>query len=175
VKAILIIARLCVCLFFTSYALPVFSQEQAQLESEIEGLKAEVIELNRELFELEEQLLYPATTEFAVFVSMENIKGFTLQGIKLFLGENLIGSEIYKTEQVQALRRGGIQKLFSGNLKPGLHKVKAEILGKDLDGRPSKKMLVAEFGKARSSKFLEIKISKDKTQNQPKYAIVEWK
>jgi len=175
VKAIQIIARVCVCLLFTNYALPVFSQEQAQLESEIEGLKAQVIELNRELFDLEEQLLYPATTEFAVFVSMENVNDFTLQGIKLFLGENLIGSEIYKSEQVQALRRGGIQKLFSGNLKPGLHKMKAEILGKDSDGRPSKKMLVAEFGKARSSKFLELKISKDNKQNQPKFAIVEWK
>lgn len=158
------------CLSFSVYA-----AEQAGLDSEIEELKAEVIELNRELFDLEEQLLYPATTSFAVFVSMEAVKDFEIQAVKLNLDEQDITSHIYRSEQVEALRRGGIQKIYTGNLKPGLHHLKAEIIGEDRDGRPVKRMVVADFGKARASKYLEIKISHNPNQNKPDFAIVEWK
>lgn len=174
-KAISYLARsimLFVSFFMSCY--PAFA-EQAGLDSEIEALKAEVVELNRELFDLEEQLLYPATTSFAVFVSMDAVKDFEIQSVKLNLDEQDVTSHIYRAEQVEALRRGGIQKVFEGNLKPGLHRLKAEIMGKDRDGRPVKRMVMAEFGKARASKYLEVKISNNPNQNKPDFAIVEWK
>ncbi|MFT5593536.1 MAG: hypothetical protein ACI8SR_001917 [Oceanicoccus sp.] len=158
---------------FASFSLQ--AAEQAGLDAEIEELKAEVIELNRDLFDLEEQLLYPATTSFAVFVSMDAVPDFEIQSVKLNLDEQDVTSHIYRAEQVEALRRGGIQKIYVGNLKPGLHHLKAEIMGKDRDGRPVKRMVVADFGKARSSKYLEVKISNNPNQNKPDFAIVEWK
>ncbi len=148
---------------------------QADLDASIETLKSEVVQLNQELFELEEQLLYPATTEFAVFVSMEAVDDFAVASIKLTLDTEDITSYLYTAAQVEALRRGGIQKIFIGNLKPGLHKLSAQILGKDSDGRSLKRTVVADFGKARASKYLEIKISNNEKQNRPDFAIVEWK
>lgn len=148
---------------------------QAGLDAEIEELKSEVVELNRELFDLEEKLLYPATTSFAVFVSMEDVDDFELSSVKLNLDEQDVTSHLYSKEQVAALKRGGIQKIFMGNLKPGLHKLTAEILGKDRDGRNVKKVVVADFGKARSSKYLEVKISHNSKKSKPDFAIVEWK
>lgn len=152
-----------------------FSAGGADLENTIEDLKTEVIELNRELFELEEQLLYPATTSFAVFVSMDSVKDFDLKSVKLELDQSAVTSHLYTYEQVEALRRGGIQKLFQGNLKPGVHNVKAVIQGKDSDGRPVQRTVVADFGKARSTKYLEVKISRNPKKQQPEFAIVEWK
>ncbi|NVK37684.1 MAG: AraC family transcriptional regulator [Gammaproteobacteria bacterium] len=174
-KAISYLARS--IMLFVSFFMSGYSAlaEQAGLDSEIEALKAEVVELNRELFDLEEQLLYPATTSFAVFVSMDAVKDFEIQSVKLNLDEQDVTSHIYRAEQVEALRRGGIQKVFEGNLKPGLHRLKAEIMGKDRDGRPVKRMVMAEFGKARASKYLEVKISNNPNQNKPDFAIVEWK
>lgn len=151
------------------------SAGDADLENTIEDLKAEVIELNRELFELEEQLLYPATTSFAVFVSMDSVKNFELTSVKLELDQAAVTSHLYDHEQVDALRRGGIQKLFQGNLKPGMHNVKALIQGKDSDGRPVQRTVVADFGKARSTKYLEVKISQNPKKQRPEFAIVEWK
>lgn len=152
------------------------SSAKAGLDAEIEELKTEVVELNRALFDLEEQLLYPATTSFAVFVSMEDIDGFQLSSVKLNLDQQDVTSHLYSKEQVEALKRGGIQKIFMSNLKPGMHKISAEIMGKDRDGRAVKRVVMADFGKARSSKYLEVKISKNaKQSNNPDFAIVEWK
>ncbi len=149
--------------------------EQAGLDASIEQLKSEVVELNQELFELEEQLLYPATTSVAVFVSMEDVEDFELNSIKLNLDQADVTSYLYSQQQVSALRRGGIQKIYTGNLKPGMHKLTAVILGKDRDGQALKRSVVVEFGKARSSKYLEIKISNNEKKSKPNFAIVEWK
>ena len=40
-------------------------------EDDIQSLKQEVIALNRELFILEEELLYPSSTQVAVFLSLD--------------------------------------------------------------------------------------------------------
>lgn len=163
---------LCICiLLLPGYAFA----ETAGLDAEIETLKTEVVELNRELFNLEEQLLYPATTSFAVFVSMEAVDDFQISSVKLNLDEQDVTSYLYSQEQVEALRRGGIQKIYTGNLKPGLHKLQADIIGKDRDDRVVKRSVIAEFGKARSNKYLEVKITKNDSQNKPDFAIVEWK
>lgn len=162
-------------LTITIFSSPTNAVNQAGLDAEIEELKAEVIELNRELFDLEETLLYPATTSFAVYVSMDDVEEFTVSSVKLNLDQQDVTSHLYSKEQVEALRRGGIQKIFSGNLKPGLHKLTAEIQGVDRDGRAMKRVVIADFGKARSSKYLEVKISKSPNQSKPDFAIVEWK
>ena len=163
------------CMVSVLISNPMMAASQAGLDASIEELKSEVVELNQELFELEEQLLYPATTSFAVYVSMESVDDFHVNSIKLTLDEEDVTSYLYSEPQVKALRRGGIQKLYSGNLKPGLHKLIAVIQGKDADGRVLKRSVLAEFGKARSSKYLEVKISHNAKQNRPDFAIVEWK
>ncbi len=174
-KAIRSSITVIVCLLSLLAPKMAFAAAQADLDASIEALKSEVVQLNQELFELEEQLLYPATTEFAVFVSMEAVDDFAVASIKLTLDTEDITSYLYTAAQVEALRRGGIQKIYIGNLKPGLHKLSAHILGKDSDGRSLKRTVVADFGKARASKYLEIKISNNEKQNRPDFAIVEWK
>jgi hypothetical protein len=175
VKAIRSSIAVLLCLMSLLAPKMTLAAAKADLDASIETLKSEVVQLNQELFELEEQLLYPATTEFAVFVSMEAVDDFSVSSIKLNLDTEDITSYLYTAAQVEALRRGGIQKIFIGNLKPGLHKLSAQILGKDSDGRLLKRTVVADFGKARASKYLEIKISNNEKQNRPDFSIVEWK
>ncbi len=175
VKATRSFVTILLCMVSLLASTTLMAANQAGLDASIEELKAEVVELNQELFELEEQLLYPATTSFAVYVSMTSVDNFDIQSIKLNLDEQDVTSYLYSQQQVKALRRGGIQKIFTGNLKPGLHKIIAEIQGKDQDGRTLKRSVLAEFGKARSSKYLEVKISHNPEQNRPDFAIVEWK
>ncbi len=174
-KAIRLFLSLLVLVSTALLPVPVLAVNQAGLDASIEELKSEVVELNQELFELEEQLLYPAMTSFAVFVSMEAVEDFDITSIKLNLDEEDVTSYLYSGEQVEALRRGGIQKIYQSNLKPGLHKLSAEILGKDRDGRIIKRTIVVDFGKARASKYLEVKISHHENKNKPEFAIVEWK
>ena len=171
IKRVSVIVFACLLILLSSFTFAA----NADLESEIESLKADVVSLNRELFELEEKLLYPATTSFAVFVSLDETANFQIGSVNLILNDDAVSSHVYSFEQVEALRRGGIQKLYQGNLKPGVHQVKAEIMGKDNDGRPLTRTVVADFGKARSTKYLEVKISQSAKKQTPDFAIVEWK
>src|SRR5580698_2313090 len=41
------------------------------LDGDVQGLKKEVLDLNKDLFLLEEELLFPANTQVAVFVSLD--------------------------------------------------------------------------------------------------------
>jgi len=47
------------------------TQNRQALDTKIQTLKQEVIELNRDLLALEEELLFPANTQVAVFLSMD--------------------------------------------------------------------------------------------------------
>ena len=63
-----------------SVAAPAASEPDARtaLDTRIQDAKADVIQLNRDLLVLEEELLFPAGTQVAVFVSMDVGKLFEL-------------------------------------------------------------------------------------------------
>ena len=54
------------------------AEDFKSLDQEVQALKKEVLDLNRELFVLEEDLLFPANTQVAVFVSMDVGEFFAL-------------------------------------------------------------------------------------------------
>ena len=63
------------------------SAPQASLDTRVQDLKAEVIRLNRDLLVLEEELLFPAGTQVAVFVSMDVGKLFELESVQIKLDD----------------------------------------------------------------------------------------
>ena len=65
------VARICVflmTLLASAVVVPAVAEEN--LDADINQLKAEVADLSQTLFELEESVLYPADTQFAVYLSL---------------------------------------------------------------------------------------------------------
>ena len=89
------------------------------LEKDVQDLKSEVLALNRDLFVLEEELLYPANTQVAVFVSMDVGELFELDSLELEVDGKSVASYLYTEREVEALREGGVQRLYVGNLRAG--------------------------------------------------------
>lgn len=147
---------------------------QAQDASEVESLKQRVLELNRDLLILEEELLFPATTQISVFVSMDVGKFFTLDAVKLMIDDELVASHLYTGQQLDALFRGGVQRLYLGNLKSGAHEVSAIFVGKGPDGREYKRGARLTIDKDEDPKVLEIRISDSTATMQPEFDIKEW-
>ena len=56
-------------LFMTGVGLSTANAAEQSIQAKAQKLKSEVVELNRALFELEEELLYPADTQVALFLS----------------------------------------------------------------------------------------------------------
>ena len=105
-------------------------QEFRSLDEDVQALKKEVLDLNRELFVLEEELLYPASTQVAVFVSMDVGDFFALDSVTLKIDNKEVANYLYTEREAEALLKGGVHRVFIGNLKVGEHELVAFFTGK---------------------------------------------
>ncbi|WP_020406669.1 hypothetical protein [Hahella ganghwensis] len=147
---------------------------QKPLVDEVEDLKQEVINLNRDLFILEEDLLFPATTQFVVFLSVDVGQFLDLDAVELKIDGETVTSYLYTEKQIKALHRGGIQRLYTGNLRSGEHELTAFITGTGPNDRQYKLGTTKTFEKGSDITSLELRI-RDSTKNyQPDFSVVEW-
>ena len=150
------------------------ANELATLDQETQSLKNAVLELNKELFLLEEELLYPANTQMAVFVSMDVGEYFALDSIQLTLDGKDVSNYLYTEREVDALHRGGVQQLYIGNLKVGGHELVAIFTGKGPHDRDYKRGATLQFAKNIGSKYVELTISDREKQLQPEFVVRNW-
>ena len=152
-----------------------FAQTNAASNSsgQVESLKESVLTLNRDLLILEEELLYPASSQVAVYVSMDLGEFFTLDAIKLEIDNKLVASELYTDKQTNALFRGGVQRLYIGNLKTGEHEISAFFTGRGphQDYKRGAKLVIT---KDQEPLVLELRIVDSTAQLQPVFDIKQW-
>ena len=144
------------------------------LNAQLESLKLEVLALNRDLLILEEELLYPSNSQLAVFLSVDTGTWFALDAVKLKVDDKLVTSELYTERQLSALSRGGIQRLYLGNLKHGSHEISAFFTGKGPQGRDYKRGATLTIDKSDAPTLLELKIEDVTANEQPRFSIKEW-
>lgn len=142
--------------------------------ADLENLKSEVLKLNRDLLILEEDLLYPAQSQVAVYVSMDVGEYFHLDSVKLHIDNELTASHLYTEHQRNALIRGGIQPLFKGNLKSGSYQLSAFFTGIGPQGREYKRAASLELEKTDEPLVLELRIADSSGKQQPEFELVQW-
>jgi hypothetical protein len=144
------------------------------LDEQIQGLKKDVVDLNKDLFVLEEELLFPANTQVAVFVSMDVGDFFALDSITLKIDNREVGDYLYTPREVAALLKGGVQRLYLGNLKSGEHELVAFFNGKGPNERSYRRAANIRFEKGVGAKYLELKITDHQRAQQPEFEIKDW-
>ncbi len=145
-----------------------------KISKDVQALKQGVIELNKDLRLMEEELLFPSSTQYTVFVTLDVGKYFSLEGIKLKIDGKLVSSHIYSEKQRQALARGGVQKLHITNLNEGKHTVTAFFAGLGPNGRPYKRASSLDFEKGKSSRYIELAVVDDEAKQEPTFLIKQW-
>ena len=144
------------------------------LDGDVQSLKKEVIDLNKDLFVLEEELLFPANTQVAVFLSLDLGTFFQLDSVQLRVDNKEVSNYLYTEREVDALNRGGVHRLYLGNLKVGKHELVAFFTGQGPHERDYKRGAKISFDKGVGAKYLELKISDRESREQPEFAIKEW-
>ncbi|MBP9592542.1 MAG: AraC family transcriptional regulator [Steroidobacteraceae bacterium] len=144
------------------------------VDQDVQSLKKDLVDLNRDLFRLEEELLYPASTQVAVFLSLNVGTFFDLDSVKLELDDKEVANYLYTEREVQALHRGGVQKLFLGNLKAGEHELVAVFTGKGPHERDYRRGTTLKFEKAVGAKYVELRISDREASLQPEFVVRQW-
>src|SRR5688572_17885209 len=144
------------------------------LDETVQDLKKDVVDLNKELFVLEEELLFPANTQVAVFVSMDIGEFFALDSLTLKIDNKEVANYLYTPREAEALLKGGVHRVYLGNLKVGEHQLVAFFNGKGPVERDYKRGANLTFEKGVGAKYLELKITDRQRRGQPEFAIKDW-
>jgi hypothetical protein len=144
------------------------------LDETVQDLKKDVVDLNKELFVLEEELLFPANTQVAVFVSMDIGQFFALDSLTLKIDNKEVANYLYTPREAEALLKGGVHRVYLGNLKVGEHQLVAFFEGKGPNERDYKRGANLKFEKGVGAKYLELKITDRQRKGEPEFAIKDW-
>jgi len=144
------------------------------VDQQVQSLKSDVLDLNRDLFVLEQELLYPANTQVAVFVSMDAGTFFALDSVQLKVDGKEVADYLYTPREVHALVQGGVQRLYVGNLKVGKHELVAFFTGKGPHNLDYTRGATLQFQKDIGAKYLELTITDDQKKLQPQFRIKDW-
>ncbi|HET9329301.1 MAG TPA: hypothetical protein VFO23_02155, partial [Steroidobacteraceae bacterium] len=150
------------------------SADTRGLDTQIQDLKKDVVDLNKDLFVLEEELLFPANTQVAVFLSVDVGDFFALDAVQLKIDQKEVINYLYTPRELEALLKGGVQRLYLGNLKVGPHELVAFFSGKGPNDRPYKRGASIKFEKGVGAKYLELKINDRQRKLQPEFEIKDW-
>jgi hypothetical protein len=144
------------------------------LDEDVQDLKKQALDLNRDLFLLEEELLFPSNTQTAVFVSMDVGEFFGLDSVELKIDDKDVANYLYTERESDALLKGGVQRLFIGNLKAGEHELVAVFTGQGPHTRDYRRAASLVFEKGIGPKYIELTISDRETKQQPEFIVKEW-
>jgi hypothetical protein len=144
------------------------------IDVKIQRLKDDVLDLNTRLFRLQEDLLYPEDSSLVIFLSVEGGNYFELDSVKLVLDDAMVTTYLYTDREVTALRKGGIQRLYMGNVKAGDHQVAAVFTGKGPQGQDYKRAENIPLTKDKGAAFLKLVIRDDAVKKQPEFVYETW-
>ncbi len=165
-------------LMMVIFIVPSLQAQQAEpiteLQQNIQDLKKDVLKLNRNLFILEEDLLFPSNTQFSVFLSMDSGQLFTLDAVQLKVDDKVITNHLYTDRELSALKRGGIQRLYIGNLASGKHEIIAIFTGKGPSNRDYRLGETMTIEKSSEPQFIELQIIDDPGKEQPLFKTRIW-
>ena len=110
------------------------TREMKSLDGQVQEIKSDVLDIASELNTLEERLLYPSGTQIAVFVSMADKEDFRLDAVEVEIDGQLATHHIYSFKELDALRKGGVQRIYTGNVATGDHEINITMSGKLKNG-----------------------------------------
>ena len=148
--------------------------EFRELDEDVQALKKEVLDLNRDLFLLEEELLFPANSQVAFFLSMDVGEYFELDSVQLKIDGKEVANYLYTAREVDALVRGGVHRVHMANLKTGEHELVAIFTGKGPNIRDYRRGATLVFDKGIGAKYVELEITDRVRKQQPEFMIKEW-
>lgn len=160
---------------------PVIAAQQAaaerdtrSLDDNVQALKRDVLKLNRELFQLEEALLFPTNTQVSIFLSLDIGKFFDLDSVQIKIDDKNVSNYLYTQRELASLRRGGVQRIYFGNLRAGEHELVAFFTGRGPQGRDYRRGATLVFEKQAGPKYIELRIRDIKSRQQPEFVVKEW-
>jgi hypothetical protein len=143
------------------------------LDEQVQEVKTDVLSIAAELNQLEEKLLYPSDTHLAVFVSLAHGETLRLDAVQIQIDGHLATHYIYSFKELDALRRGGVQRVYSGNIATGTHEIEVSVSAKLANGKDYTQTERFPFTKEIKPKSLGVMLAGPDTP-QPGIHLGDW-
>ena len=150
---------LALVLSFAAYGQEVSREHIKGLDEQVQEIKSDVLSIASELKQLEEKLLYPSNTQVAVFVSMADGETFRLDAVEIQLDGKPVAHHLYTFKELEALQKGGVQRIYTGNVPTGDHQLSVTMVGKLKNGTEFNKTDQFSFAKGVEPKVLGITLA----------------
>jgi hypothetical protein len=146
----------------------------ARIDQEVQAIKQEILDINRDLSSLEEELLYPPEHRLTIFLSLSSGTTMDLKTITIYLDEDTLVHHKYSKSEMEALRKGGVHKAYIGSIRKGKHVLQAQLRGTDRKDRVFDIVNNAAFTKRQSTKYVELRVSESSLRRVPRLTIQSW-
>jgi hypothetical protein len=137
------------------------------LDEQIQDIKSDSLRMAAELNQLEEKLLYPSGTQVAIFVELAKGDTMRLDAVRLQIDGQLVAHYIYSAKELQALRKGGVQRIYVGNVATGDHKLEVFVDGKLEGGADFSRTGQFSFRKEVKPKLVGLTLAGPRSGNTP--------
>jgi len=119
---------------FAAHGQEVSKEQIKGLDEQVQEIKSDILSIAAELNQLEEKLLFPSNTQVAVFVSLQSGETFRLDSVEIQLGGKPVAHHLYTYKELEALQKGGVQRIYTGNIRNGEHVMQVSIIGQSAGG-----------------------------------------
>lgn len=161
------------CLASVALAPTPASAAGAPLPKDLQGLKGELLNLNRDISQIEKDLLFPST-ETAVVFSLEPASPLRILDAKLLIDDRDVGYHFYTDAELAALGKGGMQRLYTGNVTSGQHNLKVVVTLRGPNGEEQQRTANYSFTKGAQRKVIEVKPVVQASGSQGDIRFREW-
>jgi hypothetical protein len=129
------------------------------LDEQVQEIKSDVLGIAAELHSLEERLLFPSDTQVAVFVSLADGDTFQVDSVQIQLDGAPVAHHIYSFKELEALRKGGVQRIYTGNVRTGEHTLEVAVAGKRAGGAEASGRQTLRFTKDVGPKLVGLELA----------------
>jgi hypothetical protein len=141
----------------------VSAAQMQSLDEQVQEIKSNVLGIAAELSRLEEVLLYPSNTQVAVFVSLADEDDSRLDSVQIQIDGESVAHHIYSFKELEALQKGGVQRLYTGNLSTGEHRLEVSVSGKLSNGKDFSTSETFSFEKDVEPKLVGLSLALNET------------
>lgn len=160
-------------LSISTHAAEVTREQIKGLDEQVQDIKKDVLDLSSELTLLEEKLLFPSNTQVSLFVSLSGDEDFILDSLQIKLDNKVVAQHLYTFKEIESLKAGGVQRVYTGNIKTGDHHLVASFIGRSRTDEAYQRSADFTVTKAVGPKFVEINITGDSASDQ-KVSFKDW-
>jgi len=148
------------CSPLVAAAQDISGDDMRSLDGQVQEIKSDVLSIASELSNLEERLLYPSGTQIALFVALADDEAFRLDAVQVEIDGELATHHIYSYKELEALQKGGVQRIYTGNVPSGDHQLTVTMIGKLKNGDDLSQSDSFAFAKGIEPKALGITLSR---------------